>query len=155
MAWYSYFLLNVPEDLSMLVLTFVLLGIPIKKNRKSIIWFSFIQGGLTFILNMYMANSFKPLLLFITFSLLVAILFKIKLINSIIITLFAFVSLLLFELTIVTFSLMIFSLNFDMLLENPSKRILISLCSVTLPMLISAFILNKLQIKVKMPLLFK
>ena len=85
MEWYSYFLLNVPESFGMIMLTLVLLGIFNKRDKKSIIMFSFINGGVSFTLNIFMANSLKPLLLFIVFSLLVSLLFRQNIINAFII----------------------------------------------------------------------
>lgn len=155
MAWYSYFLLNIPEALSMIVLTFVLLGVSIKNNRKSIIWFSFIYGGVAFIFNLYMTNALKPLIMFVIFSILVVLLFKMKIVNGFIIALFAFVLVILFELTFLTFYIKMVSLNYEVILENPWQRISASICTITLPMLTIAWILKKLKIQVKMPLLFK
>lgn len=154
MAWYSYFLLNVPEAFSQLLLTFVLLGIPIKENRKSIIWFSFIHGVAAFTLNSYMTNSLKPLLLMVIFSILIAIIFKMKIINSFIIGLFAVVIVVLFELIFVIGSNLL-SINIEMLLENPWNRIVVGFCVITLPMLIMAWIIKKLKISIKIPVLFK
>ena len=155
MTWYSYFLLNIPEAFSMLVLTFVLLGIPIKEKRKPIILFSFIFGGVAFILNLYMANSLKSLLLCITFFILVVVIFKMKIINSFVVVLCAYVLLVLNELIIIIFIVAIFSMDYAVILENPWKRILISLFGVTLPMLLLASVLKKLKMKVKVPFIFK
>ena len=154
MEWYSYFLLNVPESFGMIMLTLVLLGIFNKRDKKSVIKFSFINGGVSFTLNIFMANSLKPLLLFIVFSLLVSLLFRQNIINAFIIGLLAFVELTIFELTLLPIYIKIFSISYSVLLEDTWQRIFATWFTLIMPMLTVAWILKKLRIQFKIPLLF-
>lgn len=154
MSWYSYFLLNIPEAFSMILLPLTLLGISIRENKKSIIWFTFIFAAFNFTVNVYMVNSLKPLIILSIFSLHVSIIFKMKLINGFIIGLLTFIFLLVFNLTGLLINNLL-SINIETILESSWKMIIASMCYSTLPLLTVAFISNKLKIRLKIPLLFK
>lgn len=153
MAWYSYFLLCIPEALAVILLTFTLLGISLKENSKSIMLFAFIYGLAAFILNIFLVNSLKPILTLIFFSILASYLFKRKLLDGFIIGLISFVCLILFELTFSILYTSLFNLNYDYLLTHPWQRILVSAVTTTIPMLLVAFILYKKNYSIKISLL--
>lgn len=155
MTWYSYFLLSVPEVFAMTVLTFSLIGIPIKRNIRNIILFSIIDGGISFTATIFMTNSLKPFITFLAYSLLIAIIFKMKLINGFIIGVITFICLILFELLFVVAYMNIFSLSYETLLASSWHRIFASTTTTVIPMLLLAFILKKTNFSIKMPLLFK
>ncbi|OMP66442.1 hypothetical protein [Domibacillus epiphyticus] len=155
MAWYSYFLLNVPETLAMIGLTFILFGISIKENVKSIVTFSILYGAAAFSLNIGMSNSLKPFILLIIYSLLISIIFRYSFVNGLILSLVSFILLSFCEITFSVLYIHLFSLNYDDVLSHPWKRILASYCTAIIPMAVLGVVLNKLPIKIKFPLLAK
>lgn len=153
MAWYSYFLLCVPEALAVTLLSFTLLGISLKENKKSIIYFALTYGLVAFILNIYLVNSLKPILTLFFFSILISFLFKRKLVDGFIIGLTSFVCLILFELTFSLLYTALFDLNYDYLLSHAWQRILVSASTTSIPMLLVALIVYKKNYSIKISLL--
>lgn len=151
MAWYSYFLMNVPETFILLALPFVLFGISIRENLKLMIAFSLTQGLVVFMLSVFMHTSFKPFLTFLSFCLLVFYIFRFNFLKALVITLSTFVFIVVFEV-ITTLSIVQFlNISYDDIFSNPWLRIIISLIMVQLPMLLTIFVLLKFKLKIKLP----
>ncbi|OIJ12245.1 hypothetical protein BKP37_14290 [Anaerobacillus alkalilacustris] len=153
MAWYSYFLLSVPEAFFLLTLVFALLGVSIKDKLKSMIAFSFLYGAVAFALTIFVQHSSKPLLTFIAFALFAASIFRFKVINGFIISLIAFVLINIFEIAFILLYLQIFSITIEQILSSTWLRILISYAAVQIPMLLTTLLLLKFNLKIKLPLL--
>ncbi|MCT2534711.1 hypothetical protein NC661_04780 [Aquibacillus koreensis] len=153
MAWFSYFLLSVPEAFLLLAVSFALFGISISKEIKSMVIFSFLYGGITFSLSIIMQSSLKPLLTFIIFSLLVAYFFRFKLISGIIIGLISFIFLFTFEILMVPLFMQLFSLSVEQIISTPWLRIAAGLFTLHLPMLLLLLFFKLSNLKIKLPLL--
>ncbi|OIJ20806.1 hypothetical protein BKP45_08405 [Anaerobacillus alkalidiazotrophicus] len=153
MAWFSYFLLSVPEAFFMILIAFALVNIAIKENIKSMIIFSFLYGGVAFLLSTYMQTSLKPLITFIIFGLLVAGVFHIKLINGFIISLIAFFFLHTYEIIFILLYVQIFPITIEQIVSSPWLRILAGYFAVQIPILITTLVLLKFNLKIKLPLL--
>ncbi len=153
MAWFSYFLLSVPEAFLLLAVTFVLFGISIKEKLKSIILFAFLWGGVTFTLSVIVINynSLKPLITITFFALLVKFLFRFKLVHGFILSVIGFIMLILFE--IIFLLPLIQVIPFEQIAASPWLRILAGVLTIHLPLLLTWFILQKFNLKIKMPLL--
>ncbi|MCT8139392.1 hypothetical protein H1D32_17785 [Anaerobacillus sp. CMMVII] len=151
MAWFSYFLLSVPEAFLLLTVPFALLGISIKKNLKSMIIFAFVYGGAAFSLSIFLQTSLKPFITITIFSLLVAFFFRFKILHGFIIGLISFVILSIFEMTIILLYIDVFSITYEQIFESPWLRIILGIFAVQLPLLLTTLIL--LKFKVRLPLL--
>ena len=151
MAWYSYFLMNVPESLIMLALPFVLFGISIRSNLKSMLIFAFLQGSVAFILSTFLQTSLKPFLTLFLFFFLVFFIFRFQLLKSLVITLTSFIFLVIFEI-ITTLSVVQFlNLSYEELFNNSWMRIMASLIMVQIPMILTIILLLKFNLKIKLP----
>lgn len=147
MAWYSYFLLSLPETLAAVALTFVLLGIPIKANRKSYLLLSVLYSAIAFFADQYMTFSFKVYLLFVVVALLVTLFLKRKITQGFLFALIFYISIFTFQTAFILLYSQLFSLNIETILASPWKRILIANAS-NLPMALAAYVFYKKNIKI-------
>ncbi|OLN21546.1 hypothetical protein BTO30_14235 [Domibacillus antri] len=155
MAWYSYFLLNVPEAITLIGFVFALFGISMKDHIKSILIFSLLYGAAAFTLSIWMNNSLKPVLMLILFSVLAAILFRMTFTHGFILALISFVCLTVLELVFTLLYLQIFSLQYNEILNSPWTRIAIGYGAVILPMSMISYVLYKRRVKINIPLFVK
>lgn len=155
MAWYSYFLMNVPESFILLALPFVLFGISIKENLKSMLLFAVVQGASIFIISVVMHNPFKPFITFLSFYLLVFLFFRFHLLKTLVITLTTFVFLTVFEIIISLIVYQIIDITFEIVFANPLYRILASFVLVQIPMLLTILVILKFNLKIKLPTFLK
>lgn len=151
MAWFSYFLLSVPEVIFMVTVAFALLGIAIKEKLKSILIFAFIYGAFAFSLSMFFEVAFKPFITFTIFSLLLALIFRFKLHHAFLIGLISFVFLSIYEITFVLLYIELFSISYEQILTTPWLRIALGILAVHVPLLITTLILLKFNLKFKIP----
>lgn len=151
MAWYSYFLMNVPECLILLFVSLAIFGISIKENLKSCILFAFTQGAFIFWANTYVQNSYKPFLTLISFFVILLIVFRYSLLKTLILTLTSYVLLGVFEVVLFLAYVEIFSASYEELFTIPWKRILASFMFAQLPMLLTLYVLIKFKLKIKLP----
>ncbi len=147
MAWYSYFLLSLPETLAAVALTFVLLGIPLKANGKSYLLLSILYSAIAFFADQYMTFSFKVYLLFVVVALLVTLFLKLKITQGFLFALIFYISIFTFQTAFILLYTQLFSLNIETILASPWKRILIANAS-NLPMALAAYIFYKKNIKI-------
>lgn len=151
MAWYSYFLMNVPESLIMLALPFVLFGISIRSNLKSMLIFAVLQGSVAFILSTFLQTSLKPFLTLFFFFFLVFIIFRFQLLKSVVITLTSFIFLVIFEIITTLSVVELLNLSYEELFSNSWMRIMASLIMVQIPMILTIMLLLKFNLKIKLP----
>lgn len=151
MEWFSFFLLSFPEAFLMVAVSFALLGISIKENLKSMIIFSLLYGGVAFTLSIYMTNSIKPLINLTVFALLVAFLFRLKVLHGFIIGIIAFILLVFFEIILLLPLTQI--IPFEQIAASPMLRILAGVMTIHIPLLITLLIVKKFNLTIKIPLL--
>lgn len=147
MAWYSYFLLSLPETLAALALTFVLLRISIRTNKKNYLLLSVSYSAIAFSADQYMTFSFKVYLLFVVLALLTSLFFKLKIIQGFLVSLIFFILIFTFQTVLILFYTLLFSLDFQTVLASPWKRIFLA-NATNLPMAIAAFVLYKKNIHI-------
>lgn len=152
MAWYSYFLLALPEVVITTILTFVLLGISIKENRDAFIIYCLICSAIAFSLELFLPFSFKVYMLFIIQSLMISLIFKRKLLHGAFISLIFFVCLAIYQTSIFLIYISVFSLDISEILSDPWKRIFANMGSI-IPMALTALILYKYKINFKVLIL--
>lgn len=151
MAWYSFFLMNIPETFIIIALPFVLFGLSIQKHFKQMLVFAFTQGAVIFLASVFLQNSFKPFITLLSFYFLVVFIFRFSFLKSLIITLTTFVFLVVIE-TITTLAIIYFiDISYIELFNNPLLRILTSFVMVQLPMLLIILVLNKCKLTIKLP----
>ncbi|ADU31979.1 hypothetical protein [Evansella cellulosilytica] len=155
MSWYSYFLLNVPETLLMLVITLLLLGFSIKEHAKPILLVAFLQGAVAFALSIYMQNPLKPFVTIITFTVLVAFLFKRTMLQGFTIALIAFFILSFYEITFSLINMYVFDADYTAIQADPWKRVTTGFITIQLPMLVTVLLLLKFKLKINIPFLIK
>jgi hypothetical protein len=151
MAWFSYFLLSVPEAFFILAVSFALFGISIKQHLKSMIIFALLYGGAAFTLSIFMNNSFKPILNTIVFALLVAALFRIKFHYGFIISIIGIIFLVLFEIILLLPLTQIIPI--EEIVTNPWIRILAGVLTIHIPMLITILIIQRFKLTIKTPII--
>ena len=151
MAWYSYFLLSFPEAFFMIVAVLTLFSISIKKNFKSILLFALIYGGITFSLSMFMQNSLKPLVGITAFALLAIFIFHLKVSQGFILSIVAVIFLVIFEIVFLITFTQIFSVSFDQIASSPWLRIGAGVFSLQMPFLILILIINKFNLRLRLP----
>lgn len=147
MAWYSYFLLSLPETLAAVALTFVLLGISIKANRQSYLLLSVLYSAIAFFADQYMTFSFKVYLLFVVVALLVSLFFKLKIIQGFLFALIFYILIFTFQTVFILLYTQLFSIDMETILASPWKRILIA-NATNLPMALAAYVFYKKNIKI-------
>lgn len=145
MAWYSYFLMSVPENIVMLLVTFAFFGLKIKKNVNKILLFALLQGAVAFSASVFLDNAFKPLITITTFVILMTMIFKFKWYYSILASFFTLVILAIFEIFVALTFVPLFSIDMQEVLMNPTLRIVFSYMMI-IPMLLLAFILLKFNL---------
>ncbi|GAE29648.1 hypothetical protein [Halalkalibacter hemicellulosilyticus] len=151
MTWYSYLFMSLPETFVLLVVSFVLFGLPIKEKTKSILLFAVIQGVIVFISSLYMQNSLKPFLTFLSFYLLVWLIFRYHPLISLVITLTSFLFLVVFEVTLTFAFIQFFPISYEELFADPWIRIVTSFAMVQIPILLIAWILHKFHWTIRLP----
>ena len=151
LAWYSYFLMNVPESFILIGVSLAVFGISVKDNLKACIIFAFTQGAIIFVANTLIENSYKPFLTFLSFFIMLMVIFRYSLLKTLIITLTSFVFLGLFEVVFSLTYVHIFPVSYEELLTMPLKRILSSFMFVQVPMLLTLYVLLKFKLKIKLP----
>jgi len=151
MEWFSFFLLSFPEAFLMVAVSCALLGISIKENLKSMMIFSLLYGGVAFTLSTYMTNSIKPLINLTVFALLVAFLFRLKVLHGFIIGIIAFILLVFFEIILLLPLTQI--IPFEQIAASPILRILAGVMTIHIPLLITLLIVKKFKLTIKIPLL--
>lgn len=151
MAWFSYFLLSVPEAFLLLAVSFALFGISIKEHLKNMIIFALLLGGITFILSIFMDNSLKAVLNILAFTLLVVVLFRLKILHGFILSVIGFILLLLFEIVLLIPLTNV--IPFEQIIASPWLRILFGLLTIHIPLLLTLFIIQKFKLTIKIPLL--
>ncbi|WP_066054258.1 hypothetical protein [Robertmurraya korlensis] len=147
MAWYSYFLLSLPETLAALALTFVLLGISIRTNQKPYLLLSVLYSAIAFFADQYMSFSFKVYLLFVVLALLTSLFLKLKIIQGFLVSLIFYISIFTFQTVFILLYTLLFSLDFHTVLASPWKRILLA-NATNLPMALAAYVLYKKNITI-------
>lgn len=147
MAWYSYFLLSLPETLAAVALTFVLLGISIKLNGTSYLLLSVLYSAIAFFADQYMTFSFKVYLLFVVFALLSSLFFKLKISQGFLFALIFYISIFTFQTVLILLYTQLFSLDLETVLASPWKRILIA-NSTNFPIALAAYVFYKKNIKI-------
>ncbi|MEW9052101.1 MAG: hypothetical protein AB2392_13160 [Neobacillus sp.] len=147
MAWYSYFLLSLPETFAVLALTFVLLGISIKTKKRQFIIFSILYSAIAFSAELYMTFSFKVYLLVLIFALLASFIFKFTFIQGVIVSLVCFICLVFFQTILILLYMAIFSLNIEEILSDPWKRILLA-NATNIPIAFAALAAHRYKIRV-------
>ncbi|MFN7249368.1 MAG: hypothetical protein ACK4M9_01010 [Anaerobacillus sp.] len=153
MTWFSYFLLSVPEAFLLLAVSFALFNISVKKNLKSMIIFAIIYGGVSFSLNIFMDTSIKPLISLTVFTLLVIVLFRLKVLYGFIIGIISFILLVLFELLLLLPLSQVIPL--EQIVASPWLRILAGVLTIHLPLLIIILVIKKFKLSIKVPLVKK
>lgn len=151
MAWFSYFLLSVPEAFLLLAVSFALFGISIKEHLKNMIIFALLLGGITFILSIFMDNSLKAVLNILAFTLLAVVLFRLKILHGFILSVIGFILLLLFEIVLLIPLTNV--IPFEQIIASPWLRILFGLLTIHIPLLLTLFIIQKFKLTIKIPLL--
>jgi hypothetical protein len=147
MAWYSYFLLSLPETFAALALTFVLLGISIKAKKRQFIIFSILYSAIAFSAELYMTFSFKVYLLVLIFALLASFIFKLTFIQGVIVSLVCFICLVFFQTIFILLYMALLSLNFEEIVRDPWKRILLA-NATNLPIAFAALVAHRYKIRV-------
>ena len=151
MAWFSYFLLSVPEAFLLLAVTFTLLSISIKENLKKMILFAFLWGGVAFTFSILMNSSIKPVINFTFFAIILIVLFRFKILTGIIISLISYILLVALEIIILIPLTQV--IPFEQIAASPWLRILAGVFVIHIPLLLIWFILQKFNLKIKIPLL--
>lgn len=155
MTWYSYFLMTLPETFALIMIAFVLFGLPIKRKINSILLFSAIQGVFSFTFSILMQNSLKPFLTLLSFFILVIFIFRYHPFVSLVISLTSYFFLVIFEVSFTFLFLQIFSISYEALFEMPWIRILMSNMVVQLPILILALFIHKFNWVIRLPIFEK
>ncbi|MFA9456502.1 hypothetical protein ACERJO_06965 [Halalkalibacter sp. AB-rgal2] len=151
MSWYSYLFMSLPETFVLLVVAFVLFGLPIKEKLKSILLFAVIQGAFVFIFSLYMQNSLKPFLSLLSFYLLIWLIFRYHPLISVMITLTSYLFLVIFELTLTFSFIQFYPISYEELFADPWIRIAASFTMVQIPILLIAWVLHKLHWTIRLP----
>jgi hypothetical protein len=147
MAWYSYFLLSLPETLAVLALTFVLLGISIRTYQKPYLLLSVLYSAIAFFADQYMTFSFKVYLLFVVLALLTSLFLRLKFIQGFLVSLIFYILIFTFQTVFILMYTVLFSLDFHTVLASPWKRILLA-NATNLPMALAAYVFYKKNISI-------
>lgn len=151
MTWYSLFLLSIPEALVLILFPIVLFGLSIRDKIKSLLLFALIHGSFAFTVSVFLDQSLKPFLTIGSFLLLTMIIFRVKLLHALIITLTAYITLTFCEVFISLIFIEIFPYTFDEILSTPWIRIIYSYFTAQIPILLTILVLIKFKVNIRLP----
>lgn len=122
------------------------------KNIKRALYFSLLYGFIAFSSTILLANEIRLITNILSFLILTWLIFNFSVIKSFSLTLIAYASVLAFQISITTILIDLFDLDFQVILEDPLKRLGMAYTTL-LPMMLTAILIERRgwRIQIKKP----
>jgi hypothetical protein len=151
MAWYSFFLISLPEAIAIVSLLYGLFGIGIKCRTNVFLGLVFSFAVLIYTTTLYMENqNIKLVTNLVVFILLIRLLQRTRWSYSVILGIVGFVVAMIYQLGFSFLIVAIWNVDFNKALEIPWQRVALASPTI-LAMSFTARILYKHQIFIKLP----